>query len=128
MTVAWKAFEQELIVNAIKADLVQLNGYYQYPPKLFVKAFVSDNVKYAEVLRGVMHNREIPEIKATHTLANEWNISDSDVMDAAEYLRILGYEIRNHATNPQIDADCWLIPYVFPTLTPLSVQLRKKLR
>ena len=26
-------FEQELISNAIKANLVQLNGYYQYPPK-----------------------------------------------------------------------------------------------
>ncbi len=128
LTVVWKAFEQELILNAIKADLVQLNGYYQYPPKLLVTAFVSDNVKYAEVLRGVMRNREIPQIKATHTLAEEWNIPDSDVMDAAEYLRILGYEIRNHSTNPQIDTDYWLIPYAFPTLTPLSVQLRKKLR
>ncbi len=128
LTVAWKAFEQELIVNGMKADLVQLNGYYQYRPKLLVTAVVSDNVKYAEVLRWVMRNREIPEIKKTHTLAQEWNVLDSDVMDAAEYLRILGYEIRNHSTNPQIDADHWLIPYVFPTLTPQSVQLRKKLR
>ena len=45
-----------------------------------------------------------------------------------EYLRELGYEIRNHGTNPQIPEDHWLVPYAFPTLTPLSVQLRKKLR
>lgn len=128
LTVAWKAFEHELIINAIKADLVQLNGYYQYPPKLLVTAFISDNIKYAEVLRRIMRNREIPEIKTTHTLAKEWNVPEPDVMDVAEYLRILGYEIRNHSTNPQIDVDCWLIPYTFPTLTPLSVQLRKKLR
>lgn len=128
LTVIWKAFERELISNAIKADLVQLNGYYQYPSKLLISAFVSDNVKYAEVLRRIISNKEIPEMKKTHTLANEWNVRDADVMDVAEYLRVLGYEVRNHSTNPQIDEDYWLIPYSFPTLTPLSVQLRKNLR
>lgn len=128
LTIAWKAFEQELIINTIKADLIQLNGYYQYPPKLLITAIVSEQVKYADVLRSVMGNRDIPKIKTTHALAKEWNILDSDVMDAAEYLRVLGYDIRNHSTNPQIEADHWLIPYAFPTLTPLSVQLKKKLR
>ena len=128
LTVAWKAFEQELIVNAIKADLVQLNGYYQYPPKLVIDAHISDNEKYSHVLESIMSNRDIPIIKDSEVLAAEWTIPKENVMDAAEYLRKLGYEIRNHATNPQIPDGKWLIPYAFPTLTPLSVQLWKKLQ
>ena len=128
LTVAWKAFEQELIVNAIKADLVQLNGYYQYPPKLVIDAHISDNEKYSHVLESIMSNRDIPIIKDSEVLAAEWTIPKENVMDAAEYLRKLGYEIRNHATNPQIPDGKWLVPYAFPTLTPLSVQLWKKLQ
>jgi DNA (cytosine-5)-methyltransferase 1 len=45
-----------------------------------------------------------------------------------EYLRKLGYEVRNHNTNPQIQYGDYLIPYAFPTLTPRSIQLRKTLR
>lgn len=128
LTVAWKAFEQELIVNAIKADLVQLNGYYQYPPKLQINADIPDTEKYATVLKSVMSNNNVPEIKDSEALAVDWGIPLKDVMNAAEYLRTLGYEIRNHITNPQIEEDMWLIPYAFPTLTPLSVQLWKKLK
>lgn len=128
LTIAWKAFENELIRNAIKADLVQLNGYYQYPPKLIMETEIPESEKYASVLKSVMSNKEIPVIKDSEVLASEWCIPLEKVMDAAEYLRVLGYEIRNHATNPQILDDMWLIPYAFPTLTPLSVQLWKKLQ
>lgn len=126
-TVAWKAFEQELIVNGIKADIVQLNGYYQYPPKLLIDIIVPDTEKYSSVLRSVISNHDIPKIRSSAALASDWNISVGAVMDAAKYLRALGYEIRNHITNPQIEEDMWLVPYSFPTLTPLSVQLRKTL-
>ena len=61
-------------------------------------------------------------------LAEAWGIDASQIFDVAGFLRRLGYEIRNHHTNPQIERDNWLIPYAFPTLTNLSVQLRKKLR
>lgn len=128
LTVAWKAFEQELIVNAIKADLVQLNGYYQYPSNLLIDADIPDFEQYSSVLKSVMSNKDVPEIKSSETLAEDWDIPLIDVMAAAEYLKTLGYEIRNHATNPQIEEDKWLIPYAFPTLTPSSVQLWKKLK
>lgn len=128
LTVAWKAFEQELIRNAIKADLVQLNGYYQYPPKLLIDADIPDTERYATMLRSVMSNRAVPKIKSSRALSEDWGVRLPDVMSAAEYLKALGYEIRNHMTNPQIGQDMWLIPYAFPTLTPLSVQLWKKLR
>ena len=128
LTVAWKAFEQELVVNTIKADLIQLNGYYQYPPKLQIKSEIPNTEKYADAIMSVMSNNAVPEMKDSKTLSMEWNISPMQVMDAAEYLRTLGYEIRNHNTNPQIENGMWLIPYSFPTLTPLSVQLWKKLK
>ena len=127
-TVAWKAFEQELIQNAIKADLVQLNGYYQYPSKMLIDANIPNAEKYATVLKSVMSNRCVPKIKTSNELALEWEIELHDVLDAAEYLKTLGYEVRNHVTNPQIEKGMWLIPYAFPTLTPLSVQLWKKLK
>lgn len=128
LTVAWKAFEQELVLNAIKADLVQLNGYYQYPPKLLIDADIPNIEKYSTMLKSVMSNKDVPEIKSGEELAEDWGIQLPDVMNAAEYLRALGYEIRNHITNPQIEDGMWLIPYAFPTLTPLSVQLGKKLK
>lgn len=128
LTVAWKAFEQELIINAIKADLVQLNGYYQYVPKLVSECEISDVVPYASALKYITQSSSIPEIKLTAQVAIDWDVLTDDVITVAEYLRSLGYEVRNHATNPQIDEDCWLVPYAFPTLTPLSVQLWKKLR
>lgn len=128
LTVAWKAFEQELIQNNIKADLVQLNGYYQYPSKLSIDADIPDFVKYSTVLRSITLNKNVPVIKSSKEIAEEWDIKLSDVLDAAEYLKTLGYEIRNHFTNPQIKEDMWLIPYRFPTLTPMSVQLWKKLK
>lgn len=126
LTVAWKAFEQELILNALKADLIQLNGYYQYPPKLLIEANVPD-IKYSTMLKSVMSNKNVPKFKSSKELAEDWAIQLPDVINAARYLKTLGYEIRNHITNPQIEEDMWLIPYAFPTLTPLSVQLWKKL-
>ncbi len=126
-TVAWKAFEKELIDNSIKADLVQLNGYYQYVPKIVTTGEISDSVPYARVLRSILNRRSVPEIQSTERLSQIWGIGKSDVHAAAVHLRTLGYEIRNHSTNPQIEEDHWLVPYVFPTLTPLSVQLWKKL-
>lgn len=127
-TVAWKAFEKELIDNSIKADLVQLNGYYQYVPRIVATvANIASDVPYSTVIRNVLSAYGIPEIQSTKQLAEHWEVNESDVFKAAKHLRTLGYEIRNHATNPQIEQDYWLVPYIFPTLTPLSVQLWKKL-
>ena len=126
-TVAWKAFEYELKKNEIKADLIQLSGYYQYPPKLQSICHCDDSVNFGSVIESVVSNKDVPEIKTTSQLSQEWSLGENDVILAAEYLKSIGYEVRNHFTNPQISEGNWLIPYSFPTLTPLSVQLRKKL-
>ena len=127
-TAAWKAFEHELIVNAIKADLVQLNGYYQYTPKLLCHCMITPGIPYAVAIKSVVERNAVPTIATTEQLAEKWETNTGNVQCIAEYLRSIGYEVRNHYTNPQIEPGNWLIPYAFPTLTHLSVQLWKKLK
>jgi len=126
-TVAWKSIEDELIQNNIKADLVQLCGYYQYMPKIRCKLYCPDDMPIAflvPVVNGNATRRLLPE----YELAGILGIPCVEVTDYAQRMREYGYEIRNNNTNPQIEKGQWLIPYAFPTLTPLSVQLRKTLR
>lgn len=126
-TAAWKAVEAELIQNNIKADLVQLCGYYQYTPKIRSQLLCANDSLFAFLIPVVddrITHRMLPE----HELAEVWNIQEDGVIEYAQKMRNLGYEIRNSNTNPQIESGQWLIPYAFPTLTPLSVQLRKTLR
>lgn len=126
-TAAWKAVEDELIQNNIKADLVQLCGYYQYAPKIRSELKCNGNSNLAflmPVVDGRVTHRMLPD----YELADILGIERTEVIDYAQTMRALGYEIRNSNTNPQIEPGQWLIPYAFPTLTPLSVQLRKTLR
>lgn len=127
-TVAWKAFEYELIINSIKADIVQLNGYYQYVPKLKCECRIKRNIKYSDIICKVVAGELVTELVSSDQLSSCWNTSKDELINIAEYLRLLGYEIRNHRTNPQIEEGYWLVPYAFPTLTPQSVQLRKKVK
>ena len=127
-TVGWKAFEQLVADNNVKADLVQLNGYYQYSPKLRCSCEFFGDFRFKHVVASVVAGHDVARILSTQELAEDWNMSDSEVWFAAEFLRTLGYEVRNSNTNPQIPQDHWLVPYAFPTFTQRSVQLRKKLR
>lgn len=127
-TIAWKAFEHELIINSLKADIVQLNGYYQYIPRLKCRCKMKKRVKYGDVVCKVVSGELVTEMVSSDRLSECWNTSEDELINIAEYLRSLGYEIRNHRTNPQIEEGYWLVPYAFPTLTPQSVQLRKKVK
>lgn len=125
-TVAWKAFDHELIINSIKADIVQLNGYYQYVPKLKCECMFHNEVKYGNILSKIVSGELVANLVSSTDLSDCWSTSERELVEVAQFLRSLGYEIRNHGTNPQIEEGNWLIPYAFPTLTPQSVQLRKK--
>lgn len=127
-TVAWKAFERELVLHSIKADLVQLNGYYQYTPKLRCACILHKDFPHRNILESIVAGENVTDIVSEDVLSSTWCISREEIVEVAEFLRKLGYEIRNHMTNPQIEEGYWLIPYAFPTLTPLSVQLRKKVQ
>lgn len=126
VTLAWKVFDRELVKNSLKADLVQLNGYYQYPSHLvceLVETTLPDQNIFFPIISGECVGRNL----TSETLSSIWNIDKSEVLNMAIFLRSLAYEIRNKATNPQMKEDEWLLPYKFPTLLPESVQLNKSL-
>ncbi len=129
-TILWKVFEQTLVENHIKADLIQLNGYYQYTNDIsynFVKS--SDETKESiwKLLEQILIDPTIGQIKHINQFATNYDIRKEKLIEYFFDLRKIGFEIRNSNTNPEISKDEYLIPYKFPTLTPLSVQLKKSL-
>ncbi len=126
VTAAWKVLDRLLIDYKLKADLVQLNGYYQYESSLdcTLKTEVLDRLNIMlPILKGTIVSKEL----SSEDLSKFWEVKEEEVMEYAKWLRRLGYEIRNSHTNPQIPEGIWLIPYKFPTLLPESVQLNKTL-
>jgi DNA (cytosine-5)-methyltransferase 1 len=129
-TALWKAFEEKLIELTGMADLVQLSGYYQYSPRIKGILTFNPNLKiepFWHVVQYVLRGIGVATQLSAQQLALLWAINADDVFSYLQSLRHLGYEVRNHNTNPQIPKGQYLIPYAFPTLNPKSVQLRKKL-
>ncbi|MCR5077963.1 MAG: DNA cytosine methyltransferase [Prevotella sp.] len=126
VTAGWKVLDRMLIDNKLKADLIQLNGYYQYGSDLVCKldTKVLDRLN---IMQPIYSGLAVSKNLTTTELAQLFDIKESDVMYCAKWLRTLGYEIRNNHTNPQLPENVWLIPYKFPTLLPESVQLYKQL-
>ncbi|MDE0089513.1 MAG: DNA cytosine methyltransferase [Candidatus Poribacteria bacterium] len=127
----WKAFEDQLKLLTGVADLVQLCGYYQYTPKIVSQfvckaqgVFDSFWQRLQLIVNGIGVSTQISQSELSQLL----NLDSKDVLTFLEWLKKLGYEVRNHNTNPQLPKNTYLIPYTFPTLTPRSVQLRKSLR
>lgn len=129
-TALWKALEEKMVELTGIADLVQLNGYYQYLPKLNAKMrFIAPPPSSSRwrILANVVNGVGVAKQMTAEAYQDLFGYHEP-ILPIFEYLRILGYEVRNHNTNPQIKPGDYLIPYAFPTLTPRSVQLRKKLR
>jgi DNA (cytosine-5)-methyltransferase 1 len=133
-TAAWKAFEHYLAKQGIKADLVQLNGYYHYKPAIFMKLAKLDGASLEansfhewKAIRNVLEAIGVRRIISLEHLANLWELPLDRTIGALLKLRTLGYEVRSSNTNNQIPSEHVLIPYAFPTLNPQSVQLRKTL-
>ncbi|WP_225975173.1 DNA cytosine methyltransferase [Anseongella ginsenosidimutans] len=129
-TVLWKIFEQTLVENHIKADLVQLNGYYQYANDIsynFIKSGSETKEAVWRLLELILIDPAIGQIRHINQFSESYKISREELMKHFFDLRKIGFEIRNSNTNPEIPENEYLIPYKFPTLTPLSVQLKKSL-
>ena len=125
---AWKAFEAELVRRGAKEDLVQLAEYYQYVPKFKCRMTLNGLTDARwEVLAKVVEGVGTREIVKEHRLAELWEVRTGELLQLAVWFRTFGYEARNSLTNSQIPQGSFLVPYAFPTLTPLSVQLRKKM-
>ncbi len=132
ITAAWKAFEYYIVQENIKADLVQLNGYYQYEPKIKMEVLQLVPIKeitqwHWEVLRYVLEGKGVRQILSLEKMAEKWQLSVSETVKALMELKSLGYEVRSEYTNDQIPKGHVLIPYAFPTFNKNSVQLKKLL-
>lgn len=125
---AWKSFETELAQLNVKADLVQLREYYQYPSRFSCRMrLLRHGDQRWKVLQKVVEGTGTREILTGQQIASLWECDEKEVLDHMLWLRSLAYEARNNNTNPQIPPGSYLIPYTFPTLNPLSVQVRKSL-
>lgn len=130
-TILWKVFEKALADNQVKADLVQLNGYYQYTNDIsfsFIKADKKLKSNIWKVIEFILSDPTIGQIKNINQFASNYGMRVDEILECFYELRKIGFEIRNSNTNPEISEDDFLIPYKFPTLTPLSVQLKKTLQ
>lgn len=126
----WKALQLYLAEANLKADLVQLSGYYQYMPRLEAEMTFSEEkapfplwIIVKKVVEGIAVRQTLP----LETMARLWEVPIALACRGLKNLRLLGYEVRGHSTNVRMPKNHYLIPYCFPTLNPRSVQLRKKL-
>jgi len=122
----WKAFEYFLVESNLKADLVQLCGYYQYMPRIQAQMVIEEGRTW-EFVKKVVEGVAIRRILPLRTLSKLLNVSPEQARDGLMRLRKLGYEVRGNSTNLNIPRGHYLIPYSFPTLNPNSVQVRKHL-
>jgi DNA (cytosine-5)-methyltransferase 1 len=126
----WKAFEEAVRETFHLADLVQLNGYYQYQPRLSARVSIAptDSAIW-KMVRLVTEGVMVAQTAKADAFLDAWGLpaDENGLVRLLRGLRGLGYEPRSHKTNPQIPKGSFLVPYSFPTLTPESVQLRKRL-
>lgn len=127
-TAMWKALEYELSSHKIKGDLVQLNGYYQYSPKMQISgSFDSSFPINSKLMKSIMSNDITSQLLTIDNMAEIVNMDPNELKLNLKTLKEMGYEVRNENTNVQIPQGHWMIPYAFPTLSNLSVQMYKRL-
>jgi DNA (cytosine-5)-methyltransferase 1 len=129
LTAAWKALEEEVRERFGYADMVQASGYYTYGHKVRGTTLRAPRVDPWPVLTQVMSGLGVGETLHLKRLVSHWGVDYDAAQARREFaqLKQLGFEVRNHRTNPQIPRGKYLIPYPFPTLTPESVQRGKHL-
>ncbi len=122
----WKYLEKIVKQYLYKDDLVQLFGYYQYPQnysvnlKLFDLA-LSKNY-FWQVLSEVSKGNSTGKIINLDELSKRYGVPEAKLFAELKELKRLGFEIRNHNTNQQLDPGMVLIPYPFPSLNERSLQ------
>jgi DNA (cytosine-5)-methyltransferase 1 len=131
ITLGWKALELTIREQHGIDDLVQLYGYYQYTPKFSAKIKFFGNWgrddKLCSLISQIAQGTAVGKQMSLYEMSELFAIKPAALETHLKDLRILGYEIRSHNTNPQIKPGEYLIPYTFPSLTNRSVQLGKKL-
>lgn len=108
-------------------DLIQLSGYYQNESSLIFSISSNEKDEFVSLVSLLISTNSIGKILDSESLSKSLGLSKQQLFDFMVLLRSWGYEIRNSVTNPQIPENCYLIPYIFPTLNSRSTQLRKEL-
>jgi len=130
-TALWKTFDYLLYRDNIKADLVQLCGYYQYEPNFSQSLSIFENsfedASMAHILEHICSEKITRKSYSMDYLSTSLNMDKKDILAQLLSLKNNGYEIRSSGTNISLNNDSYLIPYAFPTLTPMSVQRTKRL-
>lgn len=122
----WKILEFLLKKFNLKDDLIQLFGYYQYKSEYSFDMVFNDQSmcksSYWETAKNITQGLGVGTILSYERLANELGCSTDEIKTILPIMKDLGYEIRNHNTNRQIQKGMVLIPYSFPTLNERSLQ------
>jgi DNA (cytosine-5)-methyltransferase 1 len=126
----WRTLEEVIQQESGIADLVQFSGYYQYAPSIRVKLDYK-KVSDADVGFWRFWERVAQAGRSLELHIDEFGaltgIARNSLEEVFSQFREVGFEVRNSNTNPQMARGNYLVPYIFPTLKPDSVQLNKKL-
>lgn len=128
----WKTFDYLLCKNNIKADIVQLCGYYQYAPLFSQTLTTHDNYIFNDInnklmLESVFSGKIVRKTLSLKKMSELIKMPEKMVLLQLNTLKNIGYEVRSSGTNLSLAQHSYLIPYAFPTLTPMSVQLNKRI-
>ena len=107
-------------------DTISIHPHFVLVYLCIPQKSISDNL-LERTLDLVCHGKVTRTIYDTRELAKTLNIPTSKIKATLSKLKSIGYEVRSTKTNLSMEKNTYLIPYAFPTLTPQSVQLKKKL-
>ena len=122
VTALWKTLEDILKNHFGIDDLVQLSGYYQYEPNIKAKLNTKKSSLEWILLSSIISYKITGSQMSLSDLTEYLDMPLDKVYESLIVLRDAGYEIRNYKTNDQIPKGEVLIPYLFPTLNPRSLQ------
>lgn len=123
----WKALEHCLARNNLKADLVQLSGYYQYPCAFSCRVTLAKSDEFYAVLKKIIEGQMVGVEATVADFSKGFDVPEASIKPFLHRLKKMGYEVRSSSTNQAIPEGRFLIPYCFPTLNERSVQRGKNL-
>jgi DNA (cytosine-5)-methyltransferase 1 len=123
--------EERLKNNLIKDDLVQLFGYYQYTNRNSILMEIENKglnkKRFWTFVKNLSNGLIVGQTLHFERYLDQFNLQKAEFYEILKEIKILGYDVRNHNTNSQIQPNYYLIPYAFPTINAKSVQRFKSL-
>ena len=126
ITAIWKYLESLVKKYYHKDDLIQLFGYYQYSNNYLINIEYNnsslDTDAFWKILKNIIKVNIVGKILPISEISELYNTEAETLISQFQKLKLLGFEIRNHNTNRQIEEGYLLIPYSFPSLNERSLQ------